>query len=171
MEPSRVELGHRADGSTYTRVVEVPIKNSDGLSWTKVIDGISSGSWAVLLTLGVIFYLAKGSASKYLESHLALMAAMRDTLKGNKEDLDSLAEVIPKQTEILLAIKTHSEETTKKVRKLNDNLPVFQSRYDNLTDAVEELRNVILHSNNQLEGGRKVKRMSAWIGEEHEEEI
>lgn len=165
LTPSRVELGQRSDGTSYTRVVEVPIDSGNNISWKNVLDGISSGSWAVLLTLGLLFYFIRGSAYKYLEAHLSLMAAMKDTLKENKEDLDSINNAIPKQTELLLSIKVKTDDTNRSVRKIHENLPVFQSRYDNLQEAVQELKDTLLKPQDYKKG---TKRIAAWIEEEEE---
>lgn len=148
-------------------MVEVPIDNGNPITWKNVIDGISSGSWAVLLTLGLLFYFVRGSASKYLEAQLALMAAMKDTLKANKEDLDSISGALPKQTELLLSIKVKTDDTNRSVRKLHENLPVFQSRYDNLQEAVQELKDTLVRPS---ENKRSIKRIAAWVQEAHEEE-
>jgi hypothetical protein len=112
--------------------------SSLSINWQTIAHGISSGSWAVLLSLFVLYWLSKGWVSKFLDRHFELMATVKVNLAANAETMKTNAETLKvlsgtqeqlsktlgsldaKQDQVMATIITNHKKTTRILRALVD---------------------------------------------------
>lgn len=128
--------------TSTTQVIAVPASPTFG--WEQIAQGISSGSWAVLLAFGVITWMFKGSATKYLDSHLSLMNTMKDTLKDTHTNIVSVKDDHPKQQAKLDELDKVSRQIAQDSRKVANSLPVFKHLQTSILQELQELQQMLL---------------------------
>lgn len=120
-EINRVEIGTTTEGKPYGRVVEVPVQPAFG--WQNVASGISSGSWAVLLFIGVVAWRYSGTVGKYVEKQMDLLTAMKTTLTNHSDSFTRMAEAEKSQAALLAAMSAADQRLLERVESLNKAVP------------------------------------------------
>ena len=117
--------------SNYSEVTTDRPQATDNI-WKDVFNGISSGSWAVLLTVAVIWLVSKDSIKKYLEKHISLLETMQSSLKDNADSITKLAESEVQQTSSMATLQANDKQLAEGLKKVT-------KKVDHLTDLIYDL--------------------------------
>lgn len=169
-EVDRVQVNNPGQGEapSVTRVIEVPVGNGPGLSWGDIASGISSGSWAVLLTIGVIWFLGRGGIKAYFEKHFSLLDTMRKSLETNSDSLAKLAEQEKTQSNTIALLSNTDLEIAQTVLKGNKKIDKAISLLYELKDLHEDTHTPINVYPKQLPEKRRARVV---IAEEDDEAL
>lgn len=143
-EINRIEVGTRQDGTQYSRVVEVPV-TSENFGWQTVAEGLSTGSWAVLLFIGVVAWKYSGSVGKFVDKQMELLSTMKNTLQNHSESFAKTAESEKAQAALLLTISATEAKLLEKVESLQ-RAKLKQTKA--VLAAIEELK--MLHEDSHV---------------------
>lgn len=140
----RVEVGRRTDGSTYSRVVEVPVASGDAsFGWAQIVDGVAAGSWAVLLVVGVTIYLTKGTLSRFVERHMGLLETMKSSLEKNSTSLSELSEANQKHSIEVSKLESTDKELSETVKTLVVDLTAHAKRSRRAIRMIENINDLL----------------------------
>lgn len=59
-------------------------------SWREITDGVNSGSWAIVLVLGVLVVVGRKAFSKYLDAQISLLDAMKVNIVSNTTTIEEI---------------------------------------------------------------------------------
>lgn len=123
------------------KVVVVEDRSSQAFGWDDAIRGLESGSWAVLIAMGVTFFVFRKPFQEYVTKQFRLMESLEESTTENKTNIKQLAD-----TDLKVAVTL--EQQQENLKRTNETLEKTSATLDKLTDHITR---AVVRQNLQLD--------------------
>ncbi len=120
---------------------EIRIDTDRDFTWVDAAKGIESGSWAVVLTIGILWLVARKPLSRAFENQMALMSALKENLG--------------KITATQETMTTHLEKAQNTIDKVAANDSHVAEVLTSLSDTSSDHSNAIVKILTSIESNQK----------------
>lgn len=118
----------------YPAYPAYPVGES-GLGWREVATGISGGSWAIVLVLGVLFFYIREPFKEWMSKQLALLDELRENLRQNSDTLKTMADTDLKTASILDAMERRHGQVDSFMESTSKSLTRIEEKLDRPTQS------------------------------------